>query len=65
MRRLIVIARILAVVLLALAVRAIVSGITAVLGVTGGIVAGLLVVALALARQGRRLEPTSRKALRD
>lgn len=60
MRRLGVIVRVLAAVLLALAARVLVSGINAVIGVTGGIVAGLLVAALLLTRQGRRLEPTPR-----
>jgi TRAP-type mannitol/chloroaromatic compound transport system permease large subunit len=64
-RRLLVTARILAAVLLALVVRAVVSGITTAIGVAGAIVAGLLVGSVALARQGRRLEPTSRKVLRD
>jgi hypothetical protein len=65
MRRLLVIARILAVVLLALGVRAVVSGLTTVTGVATGVVAVLLIVSLALTRQGRRLEPSSRKPLRD
>lgn len=65
MRRLHVTTRLLATVLLALAARAVVLGINAVIGLTGGIVAGLLVVALVLAHQGRRLEPTSREGLRD
>jgi hypothetical protein len=60
MRRLRVIVRLLAVVLLALAARMVVSGINAVIGVTGGIVAGLLVAALLLTREGRRLEPNPR-----
>ncbi len=64
MRRLRVTARLLTAVLLALAVRVIVSGINPVIGLTGGILAGLLVVSLVLARQGRRLEPTSRKGAR-
>lgn len=65
MRRLRVSVRLLVAALLALAVRIVVSGINAVIGFTAAIVAGLLVVALLLARQGRRLEPTSREKLRD
>ena len=65
MRRLRVSARVLIAVLLALAVRVVVSGINAVIGFTAAIVAGLLIVSLGLARQGRRLEPTSREELRD
>lgn len=61
MRRLRVTVRLLAAVLLALSVRVVVSGINVVIGLTGGIVAGVLVLSLLLARQGRRLEPTSRR----
>ena len=60
MRRLRVTARLLAAVLLALAIRAIVSGVNAATGLTGLVIAGLLVVTLLLMRQGRRLEPPSR-----
>jgi hypothetical protein len=65
MRRLRVTVRLLAAVLLTLAVRVIVSGINAVIGLTGGIVAALLVASLVLARQGRRLEPTTRGKPKD
>jgi ABC-type transport system involved in cytochrome bd biosynthesis fused ATPase/permease subunit len=61
MRRLRVTIRLLAAVLLALAVRVVISGINVVTGLTGALVAGLLIVSLLLARQGRRLEPTSRR----
>jgi hypothetical protein len=60
MRRLRLTVRLLAAILLALAVRVIVSGMNAVIGLTGGIVATLLVASLVLTRQGRRLEPTPR-----
>lgn len=61
MRRLRVTVRLLAAALLALSVRVVVSGINVVIGLTGGFVACLLIVSLLLARQGRRLEPTSRR----
>jgi hypothetical protein len=64
MKRLRMTVRLLAALLLALAVRVAVSGINVVIGLTGGIVAGLLIVSLLLARQGRRLEPTSRRERR-
>ncbi len=61
MRRLRVTVRLLAAVLLALSVRVVVSGINVVIGLTGVVVASLLIDSLLLARQGRRLEPTSRR----
>jgi hypothetical protein len=64
MRRLRVTTRVLAMILLALAARAVLSGFSAAIELTAAIVAGLLVVSLFLARQGRGLEPTSRERLR-
>jgi hypothetical protein len=65
MRRLRVTVRLAAAGLLALAARVVVLGINTAIGLTGGIVAGLLVAPSVLARHGRRLEATSRGKLDD
>jgi hypothetical protein len=57
MRRLRVSVRLLTAILLALATRSIAAGITPTLGLTGAIVAVLLISSLVLTNHGRRLEP--------
>lgn len=57
MRRLRIAVRVLGTVLLALAVRMAIDGITLLVAVTAVVMAALLVAALGLTRQGHRLEP--------
>ena len=58
MRRLAAMVRILSVVLAALVARSVIDGLTLTLGFAAGIVAALLVSAVALLRQGRRFKPS-------
>ena len=60
MRRQRVSIRVLGAVLVALVVRGIVDGVSTAVGLTGLVVAGLLVVSLILRQQGRRIEPPLR-----
>lgn len=57
MRRLRFGTRVLTVVLLALAARVVVSGVNFAIGLSGAIVAVLLLASILLMRQGRQLEP--------
>jgi hypothetical protein len=65
MRNLRIIVRLLAIVLVVLVARALLSGATLAVGVAGATVAVLLLAALGLARQGRRLEPDGEPASAD
>ncbi|MGA2014412.1 MAG: hypothetical protein ABSH51_28330 [Solirubrobacteraceae bacterium] len=59
MRRLRVSNRVLAAVLLALAARAVLAGLTVAVGASAAVVAVLLLASLMLTAQGRRLQPSS------
>jgi hypothetical protein len=65
MRNLRTIVRLLAIVLAVLVARALLSGVTLAMGVAGATVAVLLLAALGLSRQGRRLELVDEMASAD
>jgi hypothetical protein len=65
MRNLRIIVRLLAIVLAVLVARALLSGATLAVGVAGATVAILLLAALGLSRQGRRLQPRDERAPAD